>query len=184
MGRRLRFLILSMTLLVAAPAWALILPQLSLDELVRRSDAVVRGTVTATRSAWDDQHYKIYTYCTVKVAGAAFGARRDQELTVKLLGGTVGDTSLTVDGNASLEKGEDVLLFLRTDGQYHYVVGMHLGKRSVVNQDGRELLLAEPPHEGLSAEALEQAPTLDELWGRVRDLRRALEAERKTGGAK
>ena len=72
--------------------------------------------------------------------GAAIDA-----VVVRLMGGTVGPTTLTVAGNATLATGERVLLVLRCQGEFHTLVGMSQGKWSVHQSRGVDVVRRGPP---------------------------------------
>ncbi len=131
-----RILLLLVLLVWLAPeAAATTVRSFSLRQLFREADRVVVGEVTGKRSFWNDAHDTIYTEYTVAVERTEKGTQVDT-VTVRLMGGTVGETSLTIAGNAVLAKGERVLLVLRDQGGYHTLVGMSQGKWHVRRANG------------------------------------------------
>ena len=110
LSRRLSVLALGLALvLVSTPAIADLSILQPLDELTRVSPVIVRGDVYSVDSAWEDG--TIYTYVTVDVA-EVFRGGAPERITIKQLGGVVGDTGLAISGQAEFVPGEDVLLFL------------------------------------------------------------------------
>ena len=134
-SRKVLFLLLAGLLLAPGFAEATLIRAFSLPELHRAADEVVTGTVAAADSFWNEGHDTIYTDYSVTVESTVKGSRR-KTIVVRLMGGTVGDRELVVAGNATLEPGERVLLFLRTNGAFHTVVGMSLGKWTVRRHGG------------------------------------------------
>jgi len=95
------------------------------EELAASSDKVVLGTVGVRSSHWgDDAH--IYTdvlvYPDVTVKGADEGA-----MTVEVLGGTVGDTTMTVSDGPELSEGQQVVVFLKRESNHFVVMGRSAG---------------------------------------------------------
>jgi len=95
------------------------------EELAASSDRVVLGTVGVRSSHWgDDAH--IYTdvlvYPDVTVKGADEGA-----MTVEVLGGTVGDTTMTVSDGPELSEGQQVVVFLKRESNHFVVMGRSAG---------------------------------------------------------
>ena len=158
-----------------APAVASVVVAQSIESMAREARTVVRGTVRASSSAWDDAHRRIHTYSEVEV----------REVWVRTLGGVVGDVGQRVDGVARLSPGEDVVLFLRADpkdAELFSVIGLSQGKLRVEPRgDGpvaipshRGLVLARPGPDGRwTAEAASDPSSLplEELRARVRAAR-------------
>ena len=134
-SRKVLFLLLAGLLLAPGFAEATLIRAFSLQELHRTADEVVTGTVTAADCFLYEAHDTIYTEYTVVVESTLKG-EGGKTLVVRLMGGTVGDRELVVAGNATLEPGERVLLFLRTNGAFHTVVGMSQGKWTVRRHGG------------------------------------------------
>ncbi len=117
------------------PAGATILRQFDLHGLSRAAQVVVRGKVLSQEARWNADRTRIYRYSTVEVLERVKGARRaasgPDRVVVKQIGGEIDGTTMMVAGTADLEVGEELVLFLRTDGRFHYLVGMHQGKLGV-----------------------------------------------------
>lgn len=100
--------------LLAAPraARATVVVPLGRADLVNRSDLVVRATVLDQQSDWNADRSQIVTLTRLRVAGYLKGAG-PAELVLRQFGGTVGQLASRVAGDARLEPGQDVFLFLR-----------------------------------------------------------------------
>jgi hypothetical protein len=123
-------------LLLSALLGATVVPQ-TLDQLTDRADVVVRATVLAQRAERGDGPGGIYTYTRLQVAEALKGAPAG-EVVVRQVGGTVGDSTLDLPGDARLAVGEQALLFLRCRPERPFctVVGLAQGKYHL-DPDGR-----------------------------------------------
>lgn len=162
-------LTLSTLTYLASPAYALVMKSFTLSQLVERSDAVVLGRVGTSVAHYDQARDRIYTTWTLEVSEPVFGARRGDKLAVRLMGGVVGDRSMSISGNPTLEEGEEVFLFLRTDGELHYISGMSQGKYTVVRSSGDARLFRGPAGNeyGQGPDAI----TPQDMSARVQELR-------------
>ncbi|MFT5432623.1 MAG: hypothetical protein ACI9OJ_003325 [Myxococcota bacterium] len=138
MSRFCALMFLGTALILLGPACgsATTIRSMSTFEMVAESAVIIRGTVEAQRGLFNADMSRIYTDSTVLVtrviAGKGVGSTtRSKRISVRQIGGRVGEVSMTVPGVARLAPGEDVVLFLRTDGTRHYLVGMSQGKFSL-----------------------------------------------------
>src|SRR5215475_4323306 len=102
------------------------MPNLSIEELARKADTIVLGTVTQQASAWDDQHTAIHTDVTVEVEQVLTGLPGDV-VTLRVVGGVGMGTS----NDATFRVGERVIVCLDTHAVPSTVVGMQQGKFTV-----------------------------------------------------
>ncbi len=112
-------------LLSSSAASALKVRAFSTAELVAESALIVRGRVKSVTPTW--QGDRIVTDAAVDVIETLHRRTANPSVVVRQLGGRVGDTTLTVPGVRTLRPGDHVLLFLRTDGRYHYLIGFSQG---------------------------------------------------------
>lgn len=120
--------------LLSAPAWATIVQALDLEQLSKKADVVVHGQVLDQSTAWNATRSRIYTVTRVTVTDPMKGPhKKGAVIQIRQLGGTVGDITQSIVGNAKLAVGEEVVLFLNHDPkkQRHYIVGMAQGKYAV-----------------------------------------------------
>jgi len=103
---------------------------LSIEELARKADAIVLGTVTQQASAWDDQHTAIHTDVTVEVEQVLTGLP-GEVVTLRVLGGVVGGVGMGTSNDATFLVGERVIVCLDTNAVPSTVVGMQQGKFTV-----------------------------------------------------
>ncbi len=136
--------LLLLLVLLAPEAAATSVRPFSLHQLFREADLIVLGKVTGEVSFWNGAHDTIYTDYTVAVESTRKGLSVDT-VVVRLMGGTVGPTTLSVAGNAIFAVGERVLLVLRNQGDFHTLVGMSQGKWSVWRSDGIDVVRRGPP---------------------------------------
>lgn len=97
--------------------------------LARQADVIALGECAAEASRWSDDGGIITTSVQFRLQRVFKGALT-RAVTVKTLGGRVGDESMTASHGASLAAGELVLLFLKRSefGDYYVVAGGELGK--------------------------------------------------------
>jgi len=90
---------------------------------------VLVGEVKSIESRWEEPGPTIYSYVKIRVEECLKGAIQGEEVTVKMLGGEVGDVGLIVSSEPIFAVGEKVKVFLelRESGEFT-VVGGQLGK--------------------------------------------------------
>jgi hypothetical protein len=116
----------------APPAQATLVRGFSLAALTLEAHDVVRGVVVDQSSFYDPSRDRIYTDSVIAVAEALGGAQRAGELVVvRQMGGIVDGLQHRVVGTAPLALGAEVVVFTRTDGAIHYLVGMAQGAYGV-----------------------------------------------------
>lgn len=106
------------------------------DDMIVGARAIVTGKVVEIQSALDEQENRIYTYITVRVSEVIKGQITERRITIKELGGVVGDRVSVVYGSPEFKRGEKVLLYLSTreDGSLR-TYQLFFGKFSIVRDD-------------------------------------------------
>lgn len=128
MRKPLRVAAIALTLL-AAPASASVVVPLDLPELVGRSELIVHAVPTRQESVWEGG--RIVTRTTLRVIGALKGSA-GKEVEVRHFGGVVHGIGQKLYGEPTFSLGEEVVLFLRSQGGELRTVGMAQGKFRVV----------------------------------------------------
>ena len=85
---------------------------LTRQQLVQQSDLVVRARAVDAVTAWNGDGSAIVTRTKLRVQGFLKG-KAPRELWLEQFGGTVGDKTMVVTGDAEIEPGQDLVLFLR-----------------------------------------------------------------------
>jgi hypothetical protein len=100
-------------------------------DLGMQATIVVRGSVRASSSSWNESRTKIFTKTTIDVA-ETYKGERAPSVEVTELGGVVDNVKMTVSGAVLWKKGEEVLLFLESGQKIGYqIVGLSQGKFTV-----------------------------------------------------
>ncbi len=160
-------LLLGALLCVCSVASATTVLKLTLADLVRGSEQIVAGQVSAVEGRMEGG--RIYTYVTLKAQAHYKGTPRD-EVTFRQLGGRVDDLVTVVAGSPGFVVGERVVVFLeRPAPQAPLVVtGMSQGKFSVISgADAVPYVRPQLEHARLVERA--QLPEGDNLSARLRD---------------
>ena len=105
---------------------------LPMEDLARKADMIVLGTVTQQASAWDAQHTAIYTDVTLAVERVLTGPP-EEVVTFRVQGGRVGGIGMGTSNDATFRDGERVIVFLDTRADPSTVVGMQQGKFEVTD---------------------------------------------------
>jgi hypothetical protein len=166
----MRALLVLVLLLAAAPAAAAVAPPVTVENLAREADAVVRGKVQRRVSRWSEDGRHIFTLVTVRV-GAVWRGSAPGRITVRVPGGEVGEVGQITDAAPEFADGEEVVLFLaREDGDTFRVHGLALGKFRVAKGEARPDLGHITFTKGLipAGERRVETMPLDELEWRVR----------------
>lgn len=114
-------------LLPAARATTVIPPDFK--TMVHQAEIIFRGKVTAVRSEWSGEGSQrcIVTYVTFDVMKTLKGAPVSPYV-LRMLGGTVGDQAMVIDGVPKFAVGDKTLLFVEHNGtQVVPLVGMMYG---------------------------------------------------------
>ena len=157
-------------LLAAGPAAAAVAAPVTVENLAREADAVVRGKVQRRESRWAQDGRHIFTFVTVRV-GAVWRGAAPERITVRVPGGEVGEIGQRTDAAPEFEDGEEVVLFLvREDGDTFRVHGLALGKFKVQKGEARPVLGNITFTKGLIPEGERRVETMpvDELEWRVK----------------
>ena len=81
--------------------------------LVKEATKVLRVKVLDTRSEWAPGKWTIDTYVTLVASDGAKGTFSTEPFLIRLEGGTVGETTLSIPGLPQFAVGQEYLLFLR-----------------------------------------------------------------------
>jgi hypothetical protein len=121
----------------AATASATTLERMSVAKMTQHAQLVVRAQCVANSVAWDGG--EIWTFTTFEVEdswkGAPTGAAR--QVTVRLLGGSVGNLTSTVSGVPRFHPGEEVILFLQATARGDFSIVSWVQGTFRIRRDGR-----------------------------------------------
>ena len=109
----------------------------SAEELAQDAKMIIQGEIRSVRS-YKGINGVIYTRASVMVREVVKGKNIKKNITVEYEGGEVGDIGVRVEDEPTLEKGEQVLLFLITSfwrKNVYYIVGGVLGKYAICTDD-------------------------------------------------
>ncbi len=113
---------------------ALSVEVISVEQMTHESHAVVLGRVIKSHTVWEGNN--IYTYTTFQIKEVLKDNALGQFVTVKQLGGTVGDVTQDISGTPALYVGEDLLLFLTFWKGNYWIHSIVLGKYTIVQDEG------------------------------------------------
>ena len=124
-------------LLGASLASATTVQKFSRHDLSKKSDSIVMAKVTDVYSTQDAVSKEIYTYINLNVLESVKGAKGEKTITIRQLGGSVGNLISVVPGMPGFKTGEEVVVFLsvRDREGYPWVMGLQQGKYSVVTDE-------------------------------------------------
>ncbi|HSF06734.1 MAG TPA: hypothetical protein VLG10_13170, partial [Methylomirabilota bacterium] len=180
MLRRIRQLPVCVAALIIAitgtsPVEATVVGVLPEGLLTEQAQVIVIGQVIDISGHWDPGQGQIFTDITVRLDEVLKGVVPTPELTIRQLGGRVGDVESRVEGSPEFRLGERVLLFLTTRGdgtlrvahlylgKFSILTDLHTGERLARRQTPAGVVVTTPPGSGAR-------PTTDEFH-RLRDIR-------------
>ncbi|HSM62949.1 MAG TPA: hypothetical protein VK833_03320 [Gillisia sp.] len=109
--------------------------KVGLVELSKGADMIVTGKVIRQVSSWNEDNSRIYSLATVQVADYIKGFSAEETVTIKYLGGEVGEVGEMYSHMPRFEDNEEVLVFLEKDdkGSDYKVFNGDNGKINLVN---------------------------------------------------
>jgi hypothetical protein len=168
-----------LAVLLASTAYAATVKILTLDEMTGASSVVVQGRILASRSDWiNGKSSLIVTYYTVQADSYLKGdLGRTFELTEP--GGNVGIVSASVPGAPTFQVGEQVVLFVQTNGSrnIHQAIGFEQGVFRVRRDPASGALAvnhSQPLAKGGQIVASDENPSLETGSRTARDLKQFL----------
>jgi len=115
----------------ASPARATLATEIQLPAMTESADLIVRGTVEKRRTT--DENGRLFTQVTIKATEVHKGTvPASGRVVIRTVGGAKGLIISRVDGEPEFALGQEVLLFLDTDGFYARTVAMAQGKFDIV----------------------------------------------------
>jgi hypothetical protein len=93
------------------------IPYKSFDDLVKEADAVVSGRVAQVESKYGPDK-EIFTFVTLDNVEALAGTYAGPTLTLRLMGGQVGNDVSQIVGSPSFQTDDRVVLFVQGNGRY------------------------------------------------------------------
>ena len=127
--------------MLAVCLWATTLEQLSLDEVIQKSTAIVRGRVTGSYPAY--RGASIYTFYQIEVSENWKAPGASQRIDVAVPGGVIKGVRQSVAGAPSLNVGDEYVIFVWTSRSgLSQVMGLSQGLFNVkVDASGNALLV-------------------------------------------
>lgn len=100
---------------LAGTATATTLVRQSVQRLTRENAAALSARVVDLHSYWNEDHSFIFTDVTLRPSRVYKGALAAKDVTITLMGGTVGDVTTLVIGNPELVPGSEYVMFLNDE---------------------------------------------------------------------
>jgi hypothetical protein len=140
---RIIFIVFIILIIQLPIAKATVLKKLSEEQLANYAQTILIGRCTSISREWNGEGSQIFTYVTISPQNLLKGDQIPAEITIKQLGGEVGEIGMRVDEASVYEEGEEVLLFLQMGlTGYHRTIGLSQGKFSIETDQasGRKIL--------------------------------------------
>lgn len=113
---------------------ATVLIEKSLEDLTLESTSIVIGTVTNVQVDWGTVGERIDTFAEIEVSKWIKGDTASRVVTVKTVGGQIGDVTVEVPSAPTFRAGEEMVLFLHHNfSEPTSVVGWEQGQFEVAD---------------------------------------------------
>jgi hypothetical protein len=140
-----RILLLAIALFAPATASATVVRSLTLAEKVAVSPLIVHARVERTETIWDVPGASVQTFVVLRVIESLRGdAGPGSRVTVRQLGGVIGDFHQEVAGTSAFEPGEEVIVFLEPNGAEYVEIGIGIAKYTIDTSGGAKLVSHAP----------------------------------------
>ena len=106
----------------------------TLEEITENSQLIVHGKIKSLHSAWENDN--IYTFAMIEISDVIKGVEQNKQITIRQLGGTVGDMTQEISGTPVLWKDSEVFLFLVDWKGAYWINSIVLGYYEVVEVNG------------------------------------------------
>lgn len=128
-------------------AGATTVQKFTVSDLAKKSESIVLARVEDETARMEPGSKEIYTYVTLRVLEGVKGSKRsdhaknpkggEEFITIRQLGGSVGNLISVVPGMPTFRKGEEVVVFLSQKDRYGYpwVMGLQQGKYTVTTDE-------------------------------------------------
>jgi|YNPNPStandDraft_1061719.scaffolds.fasta_scaffold48176_4 hypothetical protein len=123
---------ISVFVIVMPSLYASVALKLSNKELAQKADEILIGTVKDISYIIDEKQKTPYTITTITVDKWIKGRSNEKEIKVRQIGGKFKDQQLFITGDARLNQGERVLLFLTKGEEYRFLLALSQAKFSIV----------------------------------------------------
>jgi len=160
----LRASVLAALVLSAPCGMALVVQELSFDELVTRATGIYEGRIVDKRTAWNEERTLILTHYTLEV-GQTLKGIPTARVSFSELGGEIDGLALEVEGVPRYELGEEAVVFFHAEKGRVMTLNWYHGKFPVSRARGGEKTVAQAPPQ--------TAIPLDEFTRRVEEVLRA-----------
>jgi hypothetical protein len=125
--------------LILLVSWNLCYPltiaQANLEELTSESELIVYARVAVSECRWEDEALRtISTLADLEVLETIKG-QKPEKVTVKQLGGQVGDWGMVISGTPYLRPGDEAIFFLVPKGEYFEIHSIALGLFRIYQDD-------------------------------------------------
>ena len=137
MFRRAMFIGLCCVFLgVSGTAGATIVKPFTLRGLTVTAHDIVRGEVVDEEVVYDTWWGRVYTQTSVRVLESLSGdAQVGDVIVIRQLGGSLDGHETRLVGTTDFVLGDEIVIFARTDGAFHYLIGMAQGSYFVTRSE-------------------------------------------------
>ena len=132
---------LTLCVCAAVPSSSSVLA-VSLEQLSTSSQLIFEGEVVGKTSEFNANQTSIHTYVTFRMVDVVKGTYNEPEITLRFLGGTVGEIGLNVSDSTLPELGETGIYFVESLERFQVnpLYGMDQGHFLVLESNGQRIM--------------------------------------------
>jgi hypothetical protein len=107
--------------------YSLTIARATLEELTSESELIIYARVAVSECRWENEAQKtISTFADLEILEVIKG-QNSVKVTVKQLGGQMGDWGMVISGTPYLQRGDEAIFFLVPHGEYYEIHSIALG---------------------------------------------------------
>lgn len=125
-----------------------IIEYIEFEKLIEDSSLIIHGKIETLTPYWDKELKRIFTKVKLNVLTTLKGENK-KVIYFEILGGELDKIGQIVMGSPRLFKGEEILVFLRSEKNVHYINGFSLGLWKIKLDDKTKNKIAERQLQGL-----------------------------------
>ena len=134
--------VIAVTLCICPAVSASSVLAVSVEQLSKESQLVFEGEVIGMTSDFNGNRTSIHTYVTFRVVDVVKGIYNQSEITLRFMGGTVGEISLDVSDSTLPGFGETGIYFVESLDRFQVnpLYGMDQGHFLILESNGRRIM--------------------------------------------
>ena len=139
----LTVLVLLIALTIVLPAFGSTVGAVSIEQLSNEAEMIFEGEVVRSESMFDPDQMTLHTYVTFRIDDIVKGSYAAPEITLRFLGGTVGETGMHISDSTLPAAGDQGIYFVESLSRYQVnpFYGMDQGHFLILDSNGERVMM-------------------------------------------